>query len=298
MTFRINNGPFAGTEGKYVTSRHIRERLEKELQSNVALRVDVIAPDEFNVSGRGLLHLGILLENMRREGYELTVGKPSVIYKESGGKKLEPIERLSVDVPTEAIGAVMQLMGDRRGELVKMLNRGSRTHLEFTVPARGLIGLRNRMLNATQGEAIMHHTFDVYGPYRGEIPGRSNGVMVAMEQGSVTAWALDQLADRGVMFVEPTDKVYEGMIVGEHCKDNDIPVNVAKAKRLTNMRAASKDTTVVLKAARKMSLEVALEYIEEDELVELTPESIRMRKRSLKENDRRRASRKLASVEA
>jgi GTP-binding protein len=298
MTFRINNGPFAGQDGKYVTSRHLRDRLARELQSNVALQVhDGEGNDEFDVAGRGLLHLGILLENMRREGYELTIGKPNVIYHEVDGQRHEPIERLTVDVPTESVGSVMQLMGDRRGEMLKMDTRSGRTYLEFTVPARGLIGLRNRMLNATQGEAIMHHTFEAYGPFRGPIPGRQNGVMIAMETGSVTNYALEQLADRGAMFVTPGDKVYEGQIVGEHCKDNDIPINVVKAKRLNNMRMSTKEATVTLKAARKMSLEVALEYIQDDELVELTPGSVRLRKRALKENDRKRETRKLAAAE-
>lgn len=293
MTFRFNDGPFTGREGTYVTSRQLRDRLQRELKSNVALRVEE-QDDGFIVSGRGLLHLGILLENMRREGYELTIGKPEVIYHVENDQRLEPIELLIIDVPTESVGAVMQLVGERRAETLKLNTRGPRTHMEFSIPARGLIGLRSRMLTATQGEAIMHHRFQAYGSFRGKIARRANGVMVAMESGQVTAYALEHLADRGIMFVEPGEPVYEGQIVGEHCKDNDITVNVVRRKILNNIRSSTKEATVTLKTPRKLILEEALEYIEQDELVELTPQSVRLRKYWLHEADRRRHARQLA----
>jgi GTP-binding protein len=294
MTFRINDSPFAGREGRFVTSRQLRQRLQTELQSNVALRVENRG-DEFIVSGRGLLHLGILLENMRREGYELSVGKPEVIFHTDEGGRQEPIERLIVDVPLNSVGPVMQLLGERRAEMVRMDTAGTRTSMEFTVPARGLIGVRPRLLTATQGEAIVHHRFEAYGPYRGAIPGRVNGAMIATETGSVTGYAVDNLAGRGVLFVEPGDDVYEGQVVGEHCKDTDLPVNVVRMKKLTNLRMSTKEATVTLKARRKFALEAALEYIESDEWVELTPTAVRIRKRYLKENDRKRHSRSLAA---
>ncbi len=287
MTFRINDGPFAGKEGEFVTGRQVRNRLNRELQSNVALRI-VERGEAFVVSGRGLLHLGILLENMRREGYELTVGKPEVIFHEEDGQRMEPVEQLVVDVPIECVGPVMQLVGERRGELEDMCAGETRTTCKFTIPARGLIGLRSRLLTATQGEVVMHHRFEGYAPFRGEVPKRAQGAMVATERGTVTSYALLQLADRGVMFVRPGDEVYAGQIVGEHCRDVDINVNVVKKRHVTNIRAASKDTTVLLKTPRELTLEASLEHIEEDELVELTPKSIRLRKRTLCATERRR----------
>jgi GTP-binding protein len=295
MTFRVNDGPFAGRDGTHITSRKIGERLQKELQTNVALRVDPgRTPEEFCVSGRGLMHLGILLENMRREGYEVCVGKPEVIIKVIEGRRYEPIERLAVDCPLDCQNAVMSLLGDRRSEILRMDAKSGASgyiHMEFSIPSRGLFGLHARVLNATQGRAVMHHTFEKYELMRGSIPQRKAGVMVATDTGQVTAYALDALYDRGIFFVEPGEEVYEGQVVGEHCKDNDIPVNVVKTKHLTNMRAAGKDDAAKIRPARKMSLEAALEYIQEDELVEICPRSIRIRKRLLKEVDRRRDNR-------
>ena len=296
MIFRINDGPFAGKDGKYITSRQIGDRLQKELQQNVALRVEPgQTPEEFNVSGRGLMHLGILLENMRREGYEVCVGKPNVILRTIEGRRYEPIETLVVDCPLGCQSSVMSLLGDRRSEIVKMDAKSGTddyVHLEFLIPSRGLFGLHARMMNATAGRAIMHHSFEKYELMRGAIPQRKAGVMIATTTGHVTAYALDGLYDRGVFFVEPSEQVYEGQVVGEHCKEKDIPVNVVKGKPLSNVRASGKDDAANVKPARKMSLEATMEYIQADELVEICPNSIRIRKRLLKETDRKRCERK------
>jgi GTP-binding protein len=295
MTFQVNNGPLAGRDGRYVTSLQLRDRLEKELQTNVALRMESgQSADEFIVSGRGLMHLGILLENMRREDYELCVGKPQVIVHVKDGIRQEPIERLVIECPADCQNAVMSLIGTRRSELLRMdtkSNAGDYVHMEFMIPSRGLFGLNARLLTATQGRAIMHHTFERYEPMRGSIPDRQAGVLIQSETGTVTAYALDALYDRGVFFVQPGDKVYEGQIVGEHCKDNDIVVNAAKAKQLTNMRQSNKDEAARVRPARIMSLEAMLEYVQQDELVEICPNSLRLRKRLLREGQRRRLAR-------
>ncbi|MEM7261380.1 MAG: GTP-binding protein, partial [Planctomycetota bacterium] len=295
MTFRVNDGPFAGKEGEFVTSRQIMSRLDRELEVDVALEVTPgDTPEEFQVSGRGLMHLGILLENMRREGYEVCAGRPRVIYREIDGRTCEPIERLVIECPAETQSSVMSLIGDRRAELLEMGTRASSdfVHMEFTIPARGLIGLRSRLLTATKGQAIMHHNFHDYEPVRGTIPKRKAGVMISGETGAATAYTLDALYDRGVFFVKPGETVYEGQVVGEHCKDSDITVNVIRNKKLSNVRASGKDDQTMIKPPRVLSLEAALEYIQDDELLEITPESLRLRKRILKESDRRRSSRR------
>ncbi|HEZ4741964.1 TPA: translational GTPase TypA [Neisseria meningitidis] len=295
MDFMVNTSPLAGTEGKFVTSRQIRDRLQKELLTNVALRVeDTADADVFRVSGRGELHLTILLENMRREGYELAVGKPRVVYRDIDGQKCEPYENLTVDVPDDNQGAVMEELGRRRGELTNMESDGNgRTRLEYHIPARGLIGFQGEFMTLTRGVGLMSHVFDDYAPVKPDMPGRHNGVLVSQEQGEAVAYALWNLEDRGRMFVSPNDKIYEGMIIGIHSRDNDLVVNPLKGKKLTNVRASGTDEAVRLTTPIKLTLEGAVEFIDDDELVEITPQSIRLRKRYLSELERRRHFKKL-----
>ncbi|QDT16974.1 translational GTPase TypA [Alienimonas californiensis] len=290
MLFTINSSPLAGQDGKYVTSRNLRDRLQRELQSNVALRVEETGDkDSFSVAGRGVLHLAILIETMRREGYELSVGAPRVIDKEVDGKRHEPYEHLVIDVPAEGVGGVMTLVGDKRGQLSEMsAGAGGLTHLEFHIPARGLIGLRTRLLNATRGEAVIHHRFDGYRRADAEVPGRKNGVLVSQIAGKAVGYALFKLQERAEMFVSPGEPVYEGMIIGENSRDNDLVVNPIKEKKLTNVRSSGTDDAILLKPPRQMTLESALEYIAQDELVEVTPKAIRLRKKHLTENARKR----------
>ena len=295
MTFRVNDGPSAGRDGKHLTSRQLGDRLQKELRSNVALQVGPgQTQEQFHVSGRGLMHLGILIENMRREDFELCVGKPDVIYRNVAGVRCEPIEQLVVDCPDACQNSVMSLVGDRRATVTKISHRGGGgfAHMEFTIPSRSLMGLRSRMLNATQGQAIIHHTLIEYQPVRGTVPHRGSGVLVANETGMATAYSMDALYDRGEFFIRPGDQVYEGQIIGEHCRSGDLVVNVVRGKKLTNMRASGKDDNSQVRPVREMSLEACLEYIEADELVEVTPRAIRMRKILLIESDRRRENRR------
>ncbi len=279
MMFCINNSPFFGRDGKFVTSRHLRDRLYRETEKNLALRIeDGDTEDKFNVFGRGILHLSVLIETMRREGYELQVGQPKVLYKEIDGIKHEPMENLVVDVPQEMAGKVIELCTQRKGELLIMEPKGDLQHLEFKIPSRGLIGLRNNMLTATQGEAIMAHRLIGYEPYKGDLPGRINGSLISMETGVCTEYSIDKLQDRGVFFVDPGEELYEGQVIGEHSRDNDLMVNVQKGKKLTNIRTTSADEAYKIAPKRQMSLEDCLEYIQDDELVEFTPKAIRMRK--------------------
>ena len=288
MLFTINNSPMFGKEGKFVTSQRLRERLYKEMEKNLALKVvETNSPDSYLVYGRGILHLSVLIETMRREGYELQVGQPQVIIKEINGQKCEPIETLIVDVPAEVSGKVIELVTQRKGELLIMEPKGDLQHLEFEIPARGIIGLRNNVLTATAGEAIMAHRFKAYEPWKGIIPGRLNGVLVSMEKGSTTAYSIDKLQDRGRFFIEPGVEVYEGQIMGEHIRDNDLVVNVVKGKALTNMRASGTDDNARIATAVKFSLEEAMEYIQADEYIEITPKSMRLRKIYLTENERK-----------
>lgn len=301
MTFLVNNSPFAGREGKWITSRRLRERLMKELETDVSLRVDETeSPDAFIVSGRGELHLSILIENMRREGYELQVSKPEVIVKEIDGVKMEPIERLLIDVPEESTGSVMESLGTRKAEMVNMTNSGSgQVRLEFLIPARGLIGYRTHFLTLTRGYGVMNHAFDSYGPlHGGQVGGRHQGVLVSTENGTTTFYGIMSVEDRGTLFLEPGTEVYEGMIVGEHTRDNDIVVNICKEKQLTNVRSATKDETVKLKTPRIPSLEQALEYLNDDEYCEITPKSIRLRKKILNKSERERAEKHRKMSEA
>jgi len=296
MLFSINNSPFFGKDGKFVTSRHLRDRLMKETEKNLALRVqDTDSADSFMVYGRGILHLGILIETMRREGYELTIGQPQVITKEIDGKKSEPFETLVVDVPQEYASKVIDLVTRRKGEMHVMETKGDMQHLEFDIPSRGLLGLRTQMLTNTAGEAVMNHRFSEYKPWKGQIPARNNGVLIAKEAGSTTAYSIDKLQDRGFFFVDPGEEVYKGMIIGENNKPGDLVVNPNDGKKLTNMRASGSDGTVSLAPKRLMTLEECMEYIQQDECIEVTPNNIRMRKTILDEEERKKQQKRLST---
>lgn len=291
MLFTINDSPFFGREGKFCTSRHIGERLQKELERNLALKVREISPDRWIVSGRGVLHLSVLIETMRREGYELQVGQPQVIYKNIDGVKCEPVEELTINVPEEYSSKMIDMVTRRKGEMTSMESQGDRVNIEFEIPSRGIIGLRTNVLTGSQGEAIMAHRFKDYQPYKGEIVRRTNGSMIALESGTAFAYAIDHLQDRGKFFISPQDEVYAGQVVGEHVHDNDLVVNVTKAKQLTNMRASGADEKARIVPPVIFSLEEALEYIKEDEYIEVTPKSMRMRKITLDHLERKRANR-------
>jgi GTP-binding protein len=288
MMFKVNDSPFFGRESKYSTSRHLRERLSREVERDVAISVEEIQGEVFKVNGRGVLHLSILLENMRREGYEMTVSQPHVIFHTENGKKLEPVEVLTIDTPETYVGRVIEIVGQRRGTMTHMEHNRARRFLEFNIPTRGTIGLRSKILTATAGEAIISHRFLHYAPYAGEIAQRTSGVLISMAAGKAMAYAIDALQQRGTFFIDPGTEAYEGMIVGEHCIESDLVVNIQKGKQLTNMRAAGSDRNLKIAPAAKLSLEEALEYINDDELVEVTPRSIRLRKKFLKEHERKR----------
>ena len=293
MLFTINDSPFFGKEGRWCTSRHIHERLQKELEKNLALRVEI--PEGYNdrwiVSGRGVLHLSVLIETMRREGYELQVGQPQVIYKEINGERCEPIEELTINVPEEFASKMIDMVTRRKGEMTSMESQGDRVNIEFLIPSRGIIGLRTNVLTASQGEAIMAHRYKEYQPYKGEIVRRTSGSMIALESGTAFAYAINNLQDRGKFFIEPQTEVYAGQVVGEHIHENDLVINVTKNKQLTNMRASGSDEKARIIPATLLSLEEALEYIKEDEYVEVTPKSMRMRKIILDHLERKRANR-------